>query len=75
MPPALQNLQMRNEKIYGDRATVETKSLANDNWIEFSFVMEEGRWKIAAGEMFYEGMEKFSGTLDSLEKDVESSNK
>lgn len=38
--------ETRNEKIDGDKATVEVKGESN-NWHPFPFVKEDGEWKIA----------------------------
>ncbi len=39
--------EMRNEKIEGDRATVEVKNKLSDDWIALPFVKENGVWKVA----------------------------
>ena len=45
MPPT------RNERIDGNRATVEMQNAQANRWETFIFVLEEGGWKIAVDEM------------------------
>jgi len=75
LPPSMRNLQTRNEKINGNKATVEIYNSFNDTWIDFEFVKEDGRWKIAAGEMFYDTMEDFKEKNDAVERELENYNK
>lgn len=42
--------EMRNEKIEGDKATLEVK-FENGNWETIPFVKEDGAWKIAFDQM------------------------
>lgn len=42
------NIEMRNEKIEGDTATLEVKNALVGEWETVPFVKEDGRWKIAA---------------------------
>lgn len=39
--------EMRNEKIEGDKATVELKDAATENWESVPFVREDGVWRLA----------------------------
>ncbi|MBV9956968.1 MAG: DUF4878 domain-containing protein, partial [Acidobacteria bacterium] len=39
--------EMRNEKIEGDKATLEMKDEKMDKWDTVPFVREDGQWKIA----------------------------
>lgn len=39
------SVEFRNEKVEGDRATIEMKN-SLDSWITVPFVREEGAWKI-----------------------------
>jgi hypothetical protein len=39
--------EMRNEKIEGDKATVEVKNKMSGEWSTLPFVKEEGVWKVA----------------------------
>lgn len=55
IPEILKNPEVRNEKVEGDRATVEIKNPTNGKWDNITFVKEDNRWKIAAGEMLEEG--------------------
>jgi hypothetical protein len=43
--------ELRNEKIDGDRATLEVKPAKAKDWISLPFVKEGGEWKIAFDEM------------------------
>jgi hypothetical protein len=38
--------ETRNEKIDGDRATIEVKDDKTGNWETFKFVKEDGQWKV-----------------------------
>ncbi len=46
-----ENLEMRNEKIDGDSATLEVKDDDTGKWETIPFVKEEGSWKIAFDKM------------------------
>ena len=39
--------EMRNEKINGDKATLEVKDKNSDKWEKVPFVKEDGSWKLA----------------------------
>jgi len=39
--------EMRNEKIEGDTATIELKSMTTNNWETVPFVKEDRIWKLA----------------------------
>jgi hypothetical protein len=55
----------RNEKINGEKATLEVKDDKMDKWDTVPFVRENGDWKIAILDEMAGAMEK----LDKLEKD------
>ena len=42
-------LEVRNEKIAGDKAVVEIKGGAYPNWTPFAMVKENGNWKFTGG--------------------------
>lgn len=44
VPPTMPEL--RNEKIDGDKATIEAKDARTDTWETFKFIKEDGRWKV-----------------------------
>lgn len=44
VPPTMPEL--RNEKIDGDKATIEAKDTQTDTWEKFKFVKEDGKWKV-----------------------------
>ncbi|HEY0321611.1 MAG TPA: hypothetical protein VGC66_11680 [Pyrinomonadaceae bacterium] len=44
--------ETRNEKIDGDKATLEVKNDKTGQWETVPFVKEEGSWKIAFDQMF-----------------------
>lgn len=61
-------VEFRNEKIEGDKATIEMKDSYNA-WNTVPFVREEGRWKIdkqAAANIMMQDFEKSSQELDNL---------
>jgi hypothetical protein len=41
------DIEVRNEKINGDKATAELKGGAYVNWSSLSFVKEDGKWKMS----------------------------
>ncbi len=49
--PILENPELRDEKVEGDKATVEVKNPADGKWNKVTFVKEDNRWKLGAGEM------------------------
>jgi hypothetical protein len=57
--------ETRNEKIDGEKATLEVKDDKMDKWDTVPFVRENGEWKIAILDEMAGAMEK----LDKLEKD------
>jgi hypothetical protein len=50
--------ETRNEKIEGDKATLEIKDDKMDKWDTVPFVREDGQWKIAIFDQMAEMMEK-----------------
>lgn len=42
-------IEVRNEKIDGDKGTAELKGGAYVNWSSISFVKEDGKWKLTNG--------------------------
>lgn len=46
--------EVRNEKIEGDKASLETKDPTEDKWDEMKFVRENGSWKIAMLDSEYD---------------------
>lgn len=55
--PMLEKPEIRDEKVQGDIATVEVKNPVDGKWNKVTFVREDNRWKIGAGEML-EDIEK-----------------
>lgn len=50
--------ETRNEKIDGDKATLEIKDDKKDKWDTVPFVKEDGMWKIALLDEFSDAMDK-----------------
>lgn len=50
--------EMRNEKIEGERATVEVENQETEEWTTLPFVKENGAWKIALDEYVEEVRKK-----------------
>lgn len=46
--------EMRNEKINGDKATVEVKNNRSGEWSSLPFVKEDGVWKVAIDQYLEE---------------------
>ena len=44
-----QNIEVRNEKIDGDKGVAELRGGAYKNWTAFSFAKENGKWKFTGG--------------------------
>lgn len=42
--------EMRNERVAGERATIEIKSNVSQTWVTLPFIKEDGGWKIALDE-------------------------
>ena len=58
--------ETRNEKIEGDRATVEVKNPATGKYDPFPLVKENGMWKVAL-DVYLEELEKrFADEVDQL---------
>ena len=56
------SVEFRNEKVEGDRATIEMKD-SFDSWITVPFVREEGAWKIDK-----------QGFADQMQQQIEEEN-
>lgn len=61
--------EMRNEKIDGDKATLEVKGKNDKEWDTIPFVKEDGSWKIALLD------EEYDKSYEKMKKDKESSEK
>ena len=59
--------QTRNEKIDGDKATLEVKDDKMDKWDSVPFVKEDGQWKIALLDSMSDAMDKMD-TMDPTKK-------
>jgi hypothetical protein len=71
IPPIFVDPEIRNEKIDGEKASLEIRNRFTGAWIEVPFVKEDGRWKLALGEQMDEMTDKFK----SIEQDLEKTNK
>jgi hypothetical protein len=54
--------ETRNEKIDGDKATLEVKNDKTGQWESVPFVKEEGNWKIAFDQMFRDAFKNMGNT-------------
>ena len=54
--------ETRNEKVDGDKATVEVKNDKTGQWESVPFVKEEGNWKIAFDQMFRDAFKNIGNT-------------
>lgn len=54
IPANKQGLAIRNEKIDGNRATIEISNPNNDVWLPVLLIMEDGIWKIGDAERIEE---------------------
>lgn len=62
--------ETRNEKIDGDKATLEAKDPDGDDWDEMPFVRENGSWKIALLDAEYDkDYEKMAKEAEKMMKD------
>jgi hypothetical protein len=55
-PDFYETPEMRNEKIQGDKATIEVKNEKTGKWETVPFVKEDDDWKIALDLMFRDAM-------------------
>lgn len=62
-------LEYRNEKIEGERATIEVKN-SYDSWDTVAFVLEEGVWKIDKQEMANQKLQENEFDQEELEKRI-----
>ncbi len=58
--------EMRNEKINGDRATIEIKNTAMETWETMPFVKENGAWKIEFDKFLEEMMRKMTEEMKQI---------
>ena len=56
-------VEMRNEKITGETATLEVKNQTTGAWDTIPFVREEGKWKIAFDKLIEEMMKKLADDI------------
>ena len=54
--------ETRNEKIDGDRATLEVKNDKTGQWETLPFVKEEGSWKIAFDQLYRDALQKMGNS-------------
>lgn len=54
--------ETRNEKIDGEKATLEVKNDKTGAWETVPFIKEDGDWKIAFDQMFRDAFKNSSGT-------------
>jgi hypothetical protein len=66
--------ESRNEKIDGDKATLEVKNDKTGSWETVPFVKEDGTWKIAFDQMFRDAF-KNMGNSNSSGSPTTNSNK
>ena len=59
--------ETRNEKIDGDKATLEVKDDKLDKWDSVPFVKEDGMWKIALLDAMSDALDKMD-TMDPTKK-------
>jgi pyruvate/2-oxoglutarate dehydrogenase complex dihydrolipoamide acyltransferase (E2) component len=65
----------RNEKIEGDKATLEVKNFENGQFEEIPFIKEDGAWRIALDQVVEEINEEETGEQpDSNTSDSNVSN-
>lgn len=57
--------ETRNEKIDGDKATIEVKNDKTGQWETVPFVKEDGTWKIAFDQMFRDAFKNVGNSNSS----------
>ena len=62
--------EYRNEKIEGDKASLEVKAAGMTEWGKMPFVKEEGRWKIAFDQL----IEDAKKAMQESQKSTENAN-
>jgi len=61
--------EMRNEKIDGDKATLEVKDPKDEKWDEMALVKEDGSWKLAFADADYDkDYEKMAKEVEEMTK-------
>ena len=68
IPEDKQALEIRNEKIDGDRATMEISNPNNGIWIETLLIKEDGIWKIGEGERIEEIKKGIKDKFEQMKK-------
>ncbi|MGI8670054.1 MAG: hypothetical protein ACR2J3_09460 [Aridibacter sp.] len=70
IPEDKRGLEIRNEKIDGDRATLEVSNPNNGIWIPVLLIKENGIWKIGDAER----IEEVEKTIDEKAKELKKQN-
>jgi len=60
-----QTLEVRNEKIDGDKGQAEIRGAAYKNWTKFAFAKENGKWKFTGGSPEIDNMPKADTSSNS----------
>ena len=68
-----QTPETRNEKIEGDKATVETKNTVTGEYEKIPFVKEEGVWKIALDTLMNDMLEKMTQEMQKRQTSLPKS--
>lgn len=69
-----QTPETREEKIEGERASVETKNPVTGGYDKIPFVKEEGVWKIALDTLMKETLQKMTEEMKNRPTDMPESN-
>ncbi len=67
--------ETRNEKIDGEKATLEVKNDKSGAWETVPFVKEDGDWKIAFDQMFRDAFKNNGSSTDTSNSSTGNSNK
>lgn len=68
IPADQQALEIRNEKIVGDRATMEISNPNSGIWIPTLLIIEDGIWKIGDGERIEDIEKTFNDKPEQIKK-------
>jgi hypothetical protein len=65
--------EIRDERIKDDMGAVEVRNVKENKWEDLPFVLEDGGWKLAVGDLFANTFKSPGRGRDALEKEAANS--
>ncbi|MEO7539988.1 MAG: hypothetical protein ABIV21_08160 [Pyrinomonadaceae bacterium] len=65
--------EMRDERIKDNMGALEVKNVKENKWEDLPFILEDGAWKLAVGDLFADSYKSPGRGRDSLEKEAANS--